>query len=224
LQYREKSLAAAQSRPDRKSGRLGRSARVALALVLVSTLGVGAAVEGGPIASAMAAVVGDPGSIFAKRSPGRRGGFLQQTKIKPASRTEHASGKPKPPPVAGDFENTPTPVTDEDVTTALAETIVPPGGPVSTSTPGFEQFTSMPPPESGQIYTSGGGGGTYPSSFGPGGGGGGGGGNELSTAVPEPSIWAMLFAGFFSVGLAMRYQRRRERLTPVRVPAHVTGR
>jgi hypothetical protein len=108
LQYPYRPFAATLSQADKKR-RLAKSARLAVAIGLVATLGLGVAVEGGAVASAVAAVVRDPASMFANRSPGHRGGFLQQTKIKPASHKEHASGGLKIPPVAGDQERAPPP-------------------------------------------------------------------------------------------------------------------
>jgi hypothetical protein len=190
-----------------------RAAAVAggvLAALLASIIGLDSVSNGGRLIAAVAAAAKDPASLFDNRSPGARaGGLLQQTKPgHEAPVLSHREGaKPPPPPMTKDQ----TAITyapeehPEAPPTAIPTTLA-----VEAATPtgDFALFSSI----DGQPPGSGGGGGEGGESYfaSPPGGGGGGGAITIqsTTPVPEPSVWAMLIVGFFSVGALMRAQRR----------------
>lgn len=181
--------------------------------------------------AAVAAALADPLSVFADRSPGPRGaGVLAQTK--------HAYAKSKPStrsvrPVPGErvLGNvrsgplTPPLTSQPDFEAPLFAGALPTDIPVQVgSAPVVPGSFPIPGGVGGGVVISlpgGGGTGGLPGGGGtggsPGGGGTGGppGGGDATiippmvSAVPEPATWLTMFAGFFSVGLALRSQRRR---------------
>lgn len=195
-----------------KHSRRRRAAFLAAALILPSAIGVGAVIDGGMTPSAMAAAARNAAAILAQRTPGLRSGALMQTKNKPVPPAHAALEKSEPPaeppaypPAFGLVEKTDMPPETGDIE------FNPPAGAVGENPGPFGDNTVITPLSEGLPKGGPEGGGppnltTTPTCTGCGGGGGGGG--EIP-AVPEPSTWAIMIIGFFSVGFALRAQRRR---------------
>jgi hypothetical protein len=180
-----------------------------LVLVTLSAgyLAFGASAGGAIVGSALA----NPLSLFAQRSPGVRGaGILAQTKLAYTNRKlpAHHSGVRVP----GERVLSGTRSRPRAAPAASEPSI---GGPLSSGVPvlGLQEsprdalvspVSFAPTPGIGGAGVTGlvGGGGT----------GGVPGGNgtppETVTAVPEPSTWLMMIAGFFLAGVSLRSRRR----------------
>lgn len=157
--------------------------------------------------AALAAIAKDPMSLFASRSPGARAeGALMLTKQKHEIAPPSAPGdsaEQKFPPAFPAIEENPPIETAHPVEAAWETNPPPPEGEVPPLA--SLGLISAPIPETPD---------GYPSDVPPGGGGGGGGGccTTITEGVPEPSTWAMLIIGFFSIGHAMRARRRSAKL------------
>lgn len=214
-QYRQ--YRAVRDPAPRSAVRRRRAAAIAggvLAALLASIIGLDSVSNGGRLIAAVAAAAKDPASVFDNRSPGARaGGLLQQTKPgHEAPVLSHREGA-KPPPMTK--EQTAITYAPEEHPEA-PPTAVPTTLAVEAPTPtgDFALFSSIDGQPPGGNPGGGGEGGESYFTSPPGGGGGGGGGAitiQTTTPVPEPSVWAMLIVGFFSVGALMRAQRRQFR-------------
>lgn len=185
-----------------------------------------AVMPGSKIIGSAAALIGDPGSIFAARSPGvRAAGALTQSKMRrsaqspnrrasrlpvaarPAKRVQASLGAFAGPSSLSDAPLVP------DFAGLASGTGLPPGelfAPVGESA-GDGVLPGIGLPGTGG---SGGGGGFFdvpPPPIGPGAGGPGG--------VPEPATWLTLLVGFFAIGHAMR---RRTQFRHVALIPHAT--
>jgi hypothetical protein len=200
----------------RRAGRrrLGLAAGALAALLLCGGIGAGVTFQGAqsaPAAAFLAAVARDPLSVLAIRSPGRRGeGALLQVKPpaaglkvtrpgpapKPESPPPEIAGPPvfppEPAPAAGLIE-TPGPFGPES--------FAPPPG---VGAPEFGFLVGPPPAPVDELI----GGPSSPFIAPPPGGGLPG---AIEIGIPEPSTWAMMLAGFFGVGAAMRLTKKRRK-------------
>lgn len=191
---------------------IGRSLLVpVLAGVLCASI-VDSVAVGGQGRAALTQIVKDPAAMFEGRSPGERGaGAMYNTKHKavatPSERTlANVPVEPAGLPVVGD-------AADPVATALFAQPDTPPADSVAPegSAPMPAWFT--PPPvfsPIGRVDPIGGGEPSNP----------GGSENPGTTpvnpvdpntpppAVPEPATWLTLIVGLFSVGAALRYQRR----------------
>lgn len=185
----------------------------------------GIVATGAPGSAVIAAVLADPATLLAARSPGGRpeGALTQSKPVKPAAMLER---------VLSDLHERPGAVTPAAVAPALAgapaDSDVLPGTVVAPEA--FPVVASDVGPAPGPfigggsnlpgaivtpgIFTPPGGGGT------PGTGGGGGGGDTPGTvtpvtpgtpvaSVPEPATWLTMIAGFGLIGAILRSRRRK---------------
>ena len=195
----------------------GPSRRIWTLAALVALLvpaGIGVTRFGGGEA-ARAAILADPMSIFAARSPGGRGaGALAQTKLAYAPTSfsskdvaglipsERVLANVRTRPVAPQL-NTPGFAAPQSVNGTPLGAVPTPGGGAGSTIPSFAVPTN-----------GGGGGGGAIGGDAPGSGGGGGGGpgggtiTPVPSDVPEPTTWLMMIAGFAAIGSLLRYQRR----------------
>jgi hypothetical protein len=176
-------------------------------LFFVSVVEHGHPAAGKPGKAGLFAVLQDPLSLFAARSPGERGGGALLS-TKPGGPTERVLSTIRdrdpalgdPPPADGAA----LPVTPGDLA-ALSPPVdgAAPGAGAAPGDPGLGAPAFAPfAPFSG----AGGDPGFLPAGSPPGGGGLPTGGGGVS-AVPEPGTWAMMIIGFFSVGAAVRRRR-----------------
>ncbi|MFW2851001.1 PEPxxWA-CTERM sorting domain-containing protein [Sphingomonas sp. TX0543] len=200
-----------------------RKLLVILGVLVATGTGTGYVVNGkagldsfGKASAAVVNAIADPLSVLSDRSPGdRAAGALTQTK--PARERELASSRTRaaPPgsptervltslrerPLVGEPDAQPIPFNNTAVPDLAPSPTAQVLGP--TQTPGGTNILPIPPVNNG------------------GGGGGGGGGIIVTptptptgsptppvTPVPEPATWAMLLAGFFGIGIAMRRRVR----------------
>lgn len=209
-------------------------AGVALILIVGPALAVDEVLWRGAHAEAFASAVGDaildPGSIFAARSPGARGGgMLLQTKPERLAQNTYVPpgglfGAPIERVLAGVRERPPEPdFVGPPPAAPLVQTLPefamggrpPPGGfpaaPASIGGPGFIPLANPPggggPPGGGKPP-----GDTPPSDTPPGGGpppsDSPPGGPPIS-AVPEPAAWMLTIMAVFGLGAALRRKRSR---------------
>lgn len=208
--------------------RTRRLALTAAALLLVTGAAVGidellySGAHANAVADALADAVMDPGSIFAERSPGARGGgLLLQTKpdrvalapgLLPVGPEERvlASTRERPP---GPELPLVAPAFALNQTGPYVDLGAPPAFPPSESYPTPPAgFTPAPPGLNGPLSppTSQ----TSPPGGGPPGGGPPGGGppGTPTTPVPEPDAWMLMILAVFATGAALRWRRAGQRL------------
>ena len=180
-----------------------------------SALSAGAGASAG-LASRLGAVGSDLLGVLGLRSPGERSqGQLADAKgrsvrtgsyVRPHH--ERALAKVRPPKA---FLDQPFPVvTDNDVTSPAVTNALTPGTEVAAVSPGEQFGTGNNPgfgggPGGGFIFPGGGGGGvgpfpppTIPPPIVP----------PPTSAVPEPSTWALMLMGFWGIGASLRLPRR----------------
>lgn len=180
------------------------------AVTWVSTVAVGRDVAGEGRLAALAAMVRDPLSLLAMRSPGARepGALLsskppRDAEPAPGERVLPTTREPPPPPLLPpDGEGAGSSFDGSDLTTlsALPEADFPPVDPLEPEFEGPPMVVTLWPP------------------WGPGTPGGGGGDTPLPpppAPAPEPATWAMMILGFFAAGFAIRRAGTRRLRTEV---------
>ncbi|MGD9811366.1 MAG: PEP-CTERM sorting domain-containing protein [Sphingobium sp.] len=212
---------------------------VPLSVLVVASIAVPAGIGLGGLTgvapggmAAVAAILRDPASIFADRSPGARAdGALFQTKNRVASNAVGprervlSAGRERPADFVPEAPAAESPLGDAASSPRFIDTTPGPApffaGPTFTPPMPERQTGGGPPPGGG---TPPGGGGTPPGGGGTPPGGGGTPPVDPPTSppttppevppvgvVPEPATWIMLMAGFFGLGAIMRRARRADR-------------
>jgi hypothetical protein len=175
----------------------------------------GGAGAGDGIASRLGAVGSNLLKALGLRSPGERtrgeladskGGSARRKSYSPGPR-QRALAKVRPP--AGVLEQPFAPVTESEVSSSAVENALAPGADVSAPSLG-EQFSPGGNPGFGGgpggsiIFPGGVGGGVVtpspPPAIPP-----------VTSAVPEPSTWALMLMGFLGIGASLRSNHRRSR-------------
>ena len=169
---------------------------------------------GGASRPAIAAILADPMSVFAARSPGqRRAGALAQTKARYASRAVAPGASPSERVLAGVRSRPGAPAVFDALPDAPGAAGPAPGAaPVEpfasglgvpfaeagfpnalAGAPGFGLVSDTPAPGGGANAVPGSGGGATPAP---------------AVAVPEPMTWLTMLVGFLAIGAILRVRIR----------------